>query len=108
MGERIGGSHLLTKVGSQSRNSIAIDHLSLKKGSVGEGGQEKKIRRQTKWSKRGDHVGQADKQNGTGVQGDEPRRTGARTFQNGLVGVGFLGCPGLPALGGQKKKNIGN
>ena len=108
MGERIGGSHLLTKVGSQSRNSIAIDHLSLKKGSVGEGGQKNKVRWQTTRSKRGDHVGQADKQNGTGVQGDEPRRTGARTFQNGLVGVGFLGCPGLPALGGQKKKNIGN
>ena len=71
-------------------------------------GRKQKVRRQTKWSKRGDHVGQADKQNGTGVQGDEPRRTGARTFQNGLVGVGFLGCPGLPALGGQKKKNIGN
>ena len=45
-----------------------------------------KFRRQTTWSKRGDHVGQADNHNGTGVQGDEPRRTGARTFQNGLVG----------------------
>ncbi len=51
-------------------------------------GRKIKVRRQATWSKRGDHVGQADNHNGTGVQGDEPRRTGARTFQNIRPGGG--------------------
>ena len=41
-------------------------------------GRKQKVRRQTKGSKRGDHVGQADKQNGTGVQGDEATKKNRR------------------------------
>ena len=47
-------------------------------------GREKKVRGQNAWDKRGDHVRQADEQNGTGVQGNIPRRTGVRTAQTGL------------------------
>ncbi len=42
------------------------------------------VRGQNAWDKRGDHVRQADKQNGTGVQGNILRRTGVRTAQTGL------------------------
>ena len=75
MGERIGGSHLLTKVGSQSRNSIAIDHLSLKKGSVGEGGQETK-------SKAANKMEQEGRPCGTGRQTEWDRCAGRRTKKN--------------------------
>jgi hypothetical protein len=46
--------------------------------------RENKVRGQNAWDKRGDHVRQADEQNGTGVQGNIPRRTGVRTAQTGL------------------------
>ena len=48
-------------------------------------GREKKVRGQNARDKRGDHARQADEQNGTGVQGNIPRRTGARTAQTELV-----------------------
>jgi hypothetical protein len=42
MGEKIEGYDLLPKVGSQLRNSIAIDQIPLKKVTVGEGETENK------------------------------------------------------------------
>ena len=84
MGERIGGSHLLTKVGSQSRNSIAIDHLSLKKGSVGEGGQEKKSKAANKmeqeggtmWDRQTNRMGQVCRATNQEEQTPGPSKTG--------------------------------
>ncbi len=75
MGERIGGSHLLTKVGCQSRNSIAIDHLSLKNGSVGEGGQKNK-------SKAANNMEQEGGPYRTGRQKEWDRCAGRRTKKN--------------------------
>ena len=65
--------------------------------------REKKVRGQNAWDKVGGHEGQADKQNGAGVQGARPKRTGVRTAQTGLVRGFWVLRPGLPALEGQKK-----
>ena len=66
----------------------------------------KKVRGQFTRDKRGDHGRQADEDNRRGAQGNKPKRIGVRTAQTGLGrGFGVL-CPGLPSLGGQKKRNI--
>ena len=73
------------------------------------GGAEKKkwgVRKHgTKW---GGHKGQADKQNGAGVQGARPRSTETRTVQNGSGEVILLGFAGMPAREWKKKRNIEN
>jgi hypothetical protein len=38
------------------------------------------------------------------IQGDEPRKTGTRTFQNGLVSVDFLGCPDCLHWEGERRE----
>ena len=69
-------------------------------------GREKKVMGQMKRDKRGDHGRQADEDNGRDVQGNIPKRRGVRTAQTGLRRVFWVLCPGLPSLGGQKKRNF--
>ena len=54
----------------------------------------------------GGHGGQEDEQNDAGLQGARPRSKGARTGQNGLKAGVQLVFAGLPAWGGQNKRNL--
>ena len=54
----------------------------------------------------GGHERQTDKQNGEGVEGGRPERTGARTAQTGLVRVFWVLRPRSPALEAKRKGNF--
>ena len=66
-------------------------------------GREKKVRGQNAWDKVGGHEGQTDKENGAGVEGGRPKRTGARTAQTALVRVFWVLRPRSPAFGAKRK-----
>ena len=69
-------------------------------------GRGKKVRGQTASDKVGGHERQTDKQNGVGVEGGRPERTGARTAQTALVRVFWVLRPRSPALKAKRKGNF--
>jgi hypothetical protein len=50
------------------------------------------------------HVGQTDDYNRAGVQGNRPKRKGARSIQNGFVKAILLGGGRTACMGDEKKK----